>query len=239
MRTVKDVLILPSGVSLLDRLIGGGVSTGLFTHVYGEAASGKSTIALQFVSAACRIGVGTVYVNTEPASPVERLEQISGKKYAELKDRIQVLIPNDFGEQAAIFDDLELFAKEGTKLVVVDTLTRLYRAVLDDRDANYANHRELNRQAGILKGLAGQKDMAVLVLNQVRSRVNGIVDIEPVAKNILDYWADYVLRVSLGRTTGERILIRARPEGDPSKCVLYMTERGLMPERISNGNSEM
>lgn len=236
---MKGVLILPSGVSLLDRLFGGGLTTGLFTHVYGEAASGKSTIALQFVSAACRIGVSTVYVNTEAASPVERLEQISGKKYAELKDRIQVLVPKDFGEQAAIFDDLELFAKEGTRLVVVDTLTRLYRTVLDDRDANYVNHRELNRQAGILKGLALQKDMAVLVLNQVRSRMNGIIDIEPVAKNILDYWADYVLRMNVGRVTGERILLRTRPEGDPSKGILHMTERGLMPEKISNGNSEM
>ena len=57
-------MILPSGVSVLDRLLNGGLSTGRFTHVYGEAASGKTTIALQFVSAACRIGVGTVYVNS-------------------------------------------------------------------------------------------------------------------------------------------------------------------------------
>jgi RecA/RadA recombinase len=236
---VKGILILPSGVSLLDRLFSGGVSTGLFTHVYGEAASGKSTIALQFVSAACRIGISTVYVNAEATSPVERLEQISGKKYDELKKSVQFLVPKDFGEQAAIFDDLELFAKEGTRLVVIDTLTKLYRAVLDDRDANYANHRELNRQAGILKGLARQKDMAVIVLNQVRSRMDGIIDIEPVAKNIMDYWADYVLRMDIGRTTGERILLRTRPESDPSKCVLYLTERGLMPEIVSKGNSEM
>jgi RecA/RadA recombinase len=235
---VKVVLILPSGVSLLDRLFSGGLSTGLLTHIYGEAASGKSTVALQFVSAACRIGIGTVYINTEATSPVKRLEQISGEDFKELERNLRILVPKDFGEQAAVIDDLELYAREGTKLIVIDTLTKLYRTVLDDKKTNYANHRELNRQAGILKGLARHKDMAVLVLNQVRSRMNGIIDIEPVAKNILDYWADYVLRMNVGRITGERILLRTRPEGDYTKSILYLTERGLMPEEVSKGNNE-
>lgn len=239
LRVVKSDLILPSGVSLLDRLFGGGLSTGQFSHIYGEAASGKTTIALQFVSSACRIGVGTIYINTEPASPVERLEQISARLYNELKENFRILVPRSFAEQAALIDDIELYAKEGTRLVVIDTLTRFYRTMLDDKKTNYSNHRELNRQTGILKGLAKQKDMAVVVLNQVRSRMDGIVDIEPVAKNILDYWADYVLRVNIGRAAGERILHRTRPEGEPSKCILHMSERGLVPERLPEGNSEM
>jgi RecA/RadA recombinase len=239
LEAVKSDLILPSGVSLLDRLFGGGLSTGQLTHIYGEAASGKTTVALQFVSSASRIGVGTVYINTESASPVERLEQISGRPYSELSESFQLLVPKDFREQAALVDDIELYAKEGSRLVVVDTLTRLYRTMLDDQKTNYSNHRELNRQTGMLKGLAKQKDMAVVVLNQVRSRMDGIADIEPVAENILDYWADFVLRVKIGRATGERILYRTRPEGDPSKCVLHMCESGLMPEYAQKGNSEM
>ena len=232
-------MILPSGVSFLDRLFSGGVSTGLITHIYGEAASGKSTLALQFVSAACRLGISTVYINTEATSPVQRLEQISGKDFSELEQNLRILVPKDFAEQASLIDDIELYAREDTKLIVLDTLTKLYRTVLDDKKTNYANHRELNRQAGILKSLAKHRDMSVLVLNQVRSRMDGIIDIEPVAKNILDYWADYVLRMNIGRSTGERILLRTRPEGEPSKAVLYLTDRGLMPEGVSKGNSEM
>ncbi|NHI83366.1 MAG: hypothetical protein EAX81_03590 [Candidatus Thorarchaeota archaeon] len=239
LRVVKSNLILPSGVSLLDRLFGGGLPTGQLIHIYGEAASGKTTVALQFAGSACRMDIDTVYINTEAASPVERLEQVSGQSYDELKEKFRILVPRSFQEQAALIDDVELYAKEGTRLVVIDTLTRLYRSVLDDQKTNYSNHRELNRQTGILKGLSQQKDIAVVVLNQVRSRIDGVVDIEPVAENILDYWADYVLRINIGRATGERVLIRTRPGGEPKKCVLYITERGLQTEQASKGNSEM
>lgn len=231
LKLVKGDLILPSGVSVLDRLLNGGLPTGSFIHVYGEAASGKTTFALQFVSAACRIGVDTIYVNSETGSPVERLEQITGKKFSEIEDRLRILSPKDFIEQGALIDDIDLYAREGTRLVVVDTLTRLYRSVLDDRKTNYSNHRELNRQAGMLKGLAVHRDLAVLVLNQVRGSMIEMGGFEPVAKNIMDYWSDYVVRARLGKTTGYRIFDRTRPEGDPTFSILYLTEKGLATEQ--------
>jgi RecA/RadA recombinase len=230
MKPVKGDLILPSGVSALDRVLNGGLSTGLFIHFYGEAAAGKTTVALQFASAAYRIGARTIYINSESASPIERLEQISGKEFEHIKDKMMILSPKDFEEQSALIDDIELYAHEETRLVVIDTLTRLYRSVLDDRDTNYLNHRELNRQAGVLKGLARERDVAVLVLNQVRGSMDRTEGFEPVASNILDYWSDYVLKMRVGKGTGERILKRLRPESEPSMCRLFLTERGLALE---------
>ncbi|MFX1261968.1 MAG: ATPase domain-containing protein [Promethearchaeota archaeon] len=230
MKPVKGDLILPSGVSVLDRILNGGLSTGLFIHFYGEAASGKTTVALQFASAADRIGARTIYINSESASPIERLEQISGKEFEHIKDKMMILSPKDFEEQSALIDDIELYAHDETRLVVIDTLTRLYRSVLDDRDTNYLNHRELNRQAGVLKGLARERDVAVLVLNQVRGSMDGTEGFEPVASNILDYWSDYILKMRVGKRTGERILKRLRPESEPSMCRLFLTERGLALE---------
>ncbi|MFX0106950.1 MAG: ATPase domain-containing protein [Candidatus Hodarchaeota archaeon] len=230
MSLVIASLILPSGVSALDRILNGGLHTGLFIHVYGEAAAGKTTLALQFIRAACRLNVNTIYVNSEASSPVERLEQIMGRDYEAIEEMVRILAPKDFGEQGALLDDLELYTRNETKLVVVDTLTRLYRSVLDDRKTNYANHRELNRQAGMLKGLAKQNDLAVLVLNQVRASMGRVDGFEPVAKDILDYWANYVIKMSLGRTSGERRLERTRPEGEQDKCTLYLTGAGLALE---------
>ena len=91
MNPVKGDLILPSGVSTLDRILNGGLSTGLFIHCYGEAASGKTTVALQFASATYRIGARTIYINSEPASPIERLEQISGKDFEHIKDKMMIM----------------------------------------------------------------------------------------------------------------------------------------------------
>jgi hypothetical protein len=74
--------------------------------------------------------------------------------------------------------------------------------------------------------------MAILVLNQVRASIDGPDDFEPVAKNILDYWSDYVLRIKIYKARNERLLERLRPEGKPSKSILYLTEAGFSKECV-------
>ncbi len=224
-------MILPSGVSLLDRIMNGGLNTGIFTHVYGEAAAGKTTFGLQFVKAMCRQGIGTIYINSENTSPVERLEQMTGKSFNALETLVKIFLPNGFSEQGVLIDDLELYIRDDMRLIIVDTLTKHYRLALEDKKTNYANHRELNRQAGVLKGLARQRDVAVLVLNQVTSRMKGIEGIEPVAGNILDYWSDYVIKMEIGRSPGERLFRRIIPKGDKSEGRLFFTESGFSVER--------
>ncbi|GAG78610.1 unnamed protein product [marine sediment metagenome] len=138
----------------------GGLNTGIFTHVYGEAAAGKTTFGLQFVRAMYRQGMGTIYINSETTSPVERLEQMTGKSFSDLETLVKIFVPKGFSEQGVLIDDLNLYIRKNTRLVVVDTLTKYYRLALEDKKTNYANHRELNRQAGVLKGLARHNDIA-------------------------------------------------------------------------------
>ena len=210
--------------------MGGGLNTGIFTHVYGEAAAGKTTFGLQFVRTLCRQEWGTIYINSEATSPVERLEQMTGKSFDNLSALVKIFLPKGFSEQGVLIDDLDLYIRDDTRLVVVDTLTKHYRLALEDKKINYANHRELNRQAGVLKGLAEQRDIAVLVLNQVTSRPQSSDDFEPVAENILDYWSDYVIKMNVGKTPGERIMRRILPEGDKSEIRLLLTNAGFSEE---------
>jgi RecA/RadA recombinase len=212
-------------------MMNGGLNTGLFTHVYGEAAAGKTTFGLQFVKAMCRQGIGTIYINSEATTPIERLELMTGKSFSDLETLVKIFLPNGFSEQGVLIDDLELYIRDDARLVVIDTLTKHYRLALEDKKTNYINHRELNRQAGVLKGLARQHDIAVLVLNQVTSKMKGLEDIEPVAGNILDYWSDYTIKMMIGRSPGERLLRRIMPEGDKSEGRLFLTEEGFSVER--------
>ncbi|MFW9850452.1 MAG: ATPase domain-containing protein, partial [Candidatus Thorarchaeota archaeon] len=220
-------LILPSGVSTLDRLLGRGVSTGIITHVYGAAGSGKTTFALEFVRSTLNLGKRIIYINSESSSPIERLEQLMMSKYSEYEQKITLLLPKTFEEQGTITDDLELYIKDDTKLIVVDTITRLYRTVLEDKESSYTAHRELNRQVGLLKGLAKQQDIAVLLLNQVRAKMGEDGGIEPVATSILDYWSDYVIKIAAKRETGSRLIELIEPESDLSSIVLYLTTHGF------------
>lgn len=208
----------------------GGLNTGVFTHVYGEAAAGKTTFALQFVNAVANLGFGSIYINSEGQSPVDRLEQIAEKEYIKLEPFVKIFVPKGFSEQGVLIDDLDLYVRENTKLVVIDTLTKQYRLALEDKKTNYSNHRELNRQAGILKGLALQHGLAVLVLNQVTARLDGLDDFEPVAENIMDYWSDYVIKIKIGRTPGERILKRLLPGNGTNEGKLFLTNTGFSTE---------
>jgi RecA/RadA recombinase len=228
---VRLNLILPSGVSLLDRLLNGGLHTGLLTHVYGEAAAGKTTLALQFVANAFRINFGSIYVNSEATPPVKRLEQIMSQSYNEAEKLVKILAPKGFDEQGELIDNLDLYLREDIKIIVVDTLTKFYRLELEDKKTNYSKHRELNRQVGFLKGLARNHDVAVLVLNQVRSRLSGVDDFEPVAKNILDYWSDYSIKLRVARGTGERIVKKTVPTDEFSDVKLYLIERGFSSDK--------
>jgi DNA repair protein RadA len=223
-------LILPSGLSRLDRIMSGGLATGLFTHVYGEAAAGKTTLALQFVGALCKQDFGTIYINSENTSPVERLQQITTKPFKELESLVKILSPRGFSEQGVLLEDLVLYLRDNTKLVVVDTLTKHYRLALEDKKTNYSNHRELNRQAGLLKGLAQTHDIAVLVLNQVTSRMQGVNDFEPVAGNIMEYWSDYVIKMKIGKAQGARILKKLVPEDERLEGELFLTAEGFSLE---------
>ncbi len=224
-------LILPSGVKLLDRILNGGLNTGLFSHVYGEAASGKTTLALQFVASAYKLDIGTIYVNSENTSPVRRLEQMTDQPFGKIERMVKILAPKGFSEQGVLIDDLELYLRENTKLVIIDTLTKYYRLELEDKKTNYARHRELNRQAGVLKGLARNNEIAILVLNQVRSQFKGVDDFEPVAKNILDYWSDYTIKLRVAQGIGERVIKRVTPEGTFSDGRLYLIESGFSSEK--------
>ena len=63
---------LSSGSEALDRLLGGGYEHRVITQIYGEAATGKSTLAVLATVQALRTGRSVVYIDTEGFS-AERL----------------------------------------------------------------------------------------------------------------------------------------------------------------------
>jgi DNA repair protein RadA/Sms len=65
---------LPTGVSELDRVLGGGVVTGSVTLVFGPPGIGKSTLLFQVLSSVASRGVEVVLASAE-----ESLTQVSGR----------------------------------------------------------------------------------------------------------------------------------------------------------------
>lgn len=67
---------IKSGFTVLDELLGGGISKGYITEFYGNWGVGKSTLALQIIASAQKAGHECMYSDTEYAFTVEYAESL-------------------------------------------------------------------------------------------------------------------------------------------------------------------
>jgi RecA/RadA recombinase len=134
-------------------------------------------------------------------------------------------------------ENLENYLTKRVGLIVVDTVTSLYRTSLGNAQGNYSLNRELNRQLAYLVELASKYDLVVLITSQVRSRVDNIgFKIEPVARRTLFHWPKTILNL---RSTAEHKIKEARldtlqsQDVTKNRCYLKMMEEGLTDFQIS------
>ncbi len=125
-----------------------------------------------------------------------------------------IIRPTTFQEQSTAIDQLEKVITNKFGLIVVDTVTSLYRVELDDAEETYAANRELNRQLAVLTQIAKTRGVAALVISQVRSVPFGeTVAMKPVATRVLNYWSEVVLDM---KHTGQTRVIKVLREKHPS-----------------------
>ncbi|MDQ8697495.1 ATPase domain-containing protein [Hyphomicrobium sp. LHD-15] len=153
-RTNFDRAQLSSGIAGLDALLGGGVEQGSSTLVLGPAGTGKSTIAVQFVSAAIARGqkAAMFIFDEELGLLFERMRSLgfdlealrdSGSLRIEQVDATE-LSPGEFAYRVRSAVD-----ESGAKTVVIDSLNG-YQAAMPDENSLILHIHELlqylNRQ---------------------------------------------------------------------------------------------
>nr|WP_320162269.1 DNA repair and recombination protein RadB [uncultured Methanoregula sp.] len=153
-----------SGDPALDTLIGGGLEPRTITQLYGEPASGKSTLCLVAAIATLRAGHAVVYIDSEGFS-IERFRQIAGADTEKIADRLFLFEPLDFEHQGIVIAEAEKVLKaHKPRLLVMDSATALYRTDLEKgRDALQV----LTKQMIHLLGYAKRYDIPVIITNQV------------------------------------------------------------------------
>lgn len=215
----------------LDRLLEGGFPRGHLSLVYGEASSGKTTLSIQCAVAASMKGLKTLYVDSDQSFSHQRLLQIIGPGNKDACEDIIIFLPQSFAEQSRIVETLENYVTRRVGLIVIDTVTSLYRIALGRGGGSFGLNRELNRQLAYLVELAAEHNLTVLITGQVRSTVDGLGwQIEPVARRTIFHWPKIVLRL---KSTVKQKIKEARLERDltqnhyQKRCYLEMTEKGL------------
>ena len=222
---------IPTGCGSLDEHLRGGLSEGTLSLLYGEAETGKTTLAIQCAVNSGRMGYKTIFVDCDRAFSPRRMAQIARDDFDKIATQLILMQPEDFDQQAVVIERLDEYISERVGLIVIDTVTSLYRERLGDAvQRNFALNRELNRQMAFLAQTTKTRRVASLVISQVRSSVSEEGDsVQPVAMRVLEFWADTTISL---QPTSQAKVVRARVEtrtekGPARLSMLRIEERGL------------
>lgn len=216
--------MLPTGCKAIDSVLGGGLVPRRINQFYGASGTGKTNICLQALVTAVESGKKAVYVDTEGGFSEKRLNQLTGGEADEVLDNSYFYRVTSFSEQERVISDLK---DHDVDLVIVDSLTSLYRPKLGDGDAKEVN-RNLSKQVRELSELAEEKDIPVLITNQVYSDFNSDNgEVIPVGGDTLKYCSKVV--VQLERHNPHRVAVLKKHifRRDGERSYFKITHTGL------------
>jgi len=168
-RNVLPVTVIPSGSISLDAALGvGGFPRGRVIEVFGPESSGKTTLALQVIAQAQKVGGAAGFIDAEHA-----LDPSYARKLGVDVDNLIVSQP-DCGEQALEITNA-LVASGGVDVVVIDSVAALVpKAELEGEmgDSHMGLHARLMSQAlRKLTGVVARTNTLLVFINQVREKI--------------------------------------------------------------------
>lgn len=225
--------VIPSRCEPLDRLLGGGFTAGEVTVVYGEAGTGKTTLAMQTAIEASRRGSKVLFIDTDHSFTHQRFLQLAGEDSEKTSEQILLFFPDTFPAQTSLIESIDNYVTATTRLVVVDTITSLYRVSLGPAERTFMLNRELNRQLAYLSEVALLRKLVVLLTSQVHARLAfPFGRIEPVARRTLSHWPQTIIRLKNAPEQSKKEIIIERRKGHHTtglKCLATLTARGFEP----------
>ena len=203
----------------LNKFLHGGYETDIVTVIYGGPGTGKTNFCLLCAVSQAKKGNKVAFIDTEGGFSVERLKQLAPEEYEKVLKNILLLKPTNFIEQKKSFEELLKNLKKEISLIVVDSMTILYR--LDFADAREKGEKEIREiqkinsalawQMKTLAEIARKKNIPVLVTNQVYRWED--MD-KMVGGDILKYWGKCLLELTndKGRRSAHLRKHRSLPE---------------------------
>jgi recombination protein RecA len=160
---------IPTGAISIDYALGiGGMPRGRVIEIFGPESSGKTTLALQVIAQAQKLGGMAAFVDAEHA-----LDAAYAKKLGVDLDNLLVSQP-DNGEQALEIVEV-LIRSGGVDVVVVDSVAALVpRAEIEGEmgDAQMGLQARLMSQAlRKLTGVVSKSKTCLIFINQLREKI--------------------------------------------------------------------
>src|SRR5476651_2464505 len=166
---IQPIDAIPTGSISIDFALGvGGVPRGRVIEIFGPESSGKTTLALQVIAEAQKLGGLAAFVDAEHA-----LDAAYAKKLGVDIDNLLVSQP-DNGEQALEIVEV-LIRSNGVDVVVVDSVAALVpKAEIEGEmgDAQMGLQARLMSQAlRKLTGAVSKSNTTLIFINQLREKI--------------------------------------------------------------------
>ncbi|MBI4153244.1 DNA repair and recombination protein RadB [Candidatus Woesearchaeota archaeon] len=221
---------ISAGSPLLDRFLDGGFESGIVTTIYGPAGSGKTNICILALIRLTGMGKKIVYIDTESSFSVERLQQIT--KYAEkVLESMLFFKPSSFEEQQRIVEKLPRMLTKDIGMIVIDTISMLYRLELGQRSDIHKINAALAKQIALLIWAARTYDIPVIVTNQVYSDFNDKEKVKMVGGDILKNGSRCLIELQ-SLANGRRLACLKKHRSLPERTTyFYITEKGIEKKR--------
>jgi circadian clock protein KaiC len=176
---------ISSGLPKLDKLLGGGIEAGTSTFISGPPGTGKSSLAIQFVSAVTQQGQpAAMFIFEESANNlIHRVEGIGIDLHTPCKSgllSIQQIDPAELSP-GQFAHSVCRAADNGAKVIVIDSLNGYLNAMPDVRFLNTHLHEILTYlgQRGVVTFLIGVQQ------GMVGGMMSSAMDVSYMADNVL------------------------------------------------------
>ncbi len=223
---------------ILGEKIDSKITKNKVVHIYGEAGSGKTTVAIQLAIGYSLKNKKVIYIDTEGKVSGEKIKNIASEEnFDNVNKNIKIYFPKDFDKQHDLIQKLEFYlSNQNIGAIIIDTMTNLYRqAMLFKKDTKIlyeklafevAFLRKLSRDRNITIILVNQATMPKAIKNEDDSLRYNYERINPAAKAIMSYWADReIILVSHGWGNFE-----ARIPGEFERRVKFSIDsKGIAP----------
>jgi len=209
---------LPTGITFLDKLLEGGYDEDIVTTIYGPSGSGKTNLCLITAVKVAHSGKKVLFLDTEGGIAVERIKQIT-TEYEKILPKIIFFQPTTFEEQKEAFETIREIPTEQIGLIIVDSISMLYRLELGKSEEVYDTNAALGRQIAYLVEIARKRKIPVLLTTQVYSDFDNRDQVKIVGGDLLKYGSKCL--IELFRFSNCRGLVlrkhRSLPEGLEAK----------------------
>lgn len=202
----------PTGISELDRVLGGGVVPGAVILLAGEPGVGKSTLLLEVAAQSARRGQRTLYVSGEESAAQVRLR--AGRTDA-LVDELYLAAETDLGSVIGQVDAVQ------PTFLVVDSVQTMAHPEVDGAPGGVTQVREVT---GALVRLAKERNIAIVLVGHVTKE--GAI----AGPRMLEHLVDVVLAFDGDRHSGFRMVRATKNRFGPSDEVgcFDMVDTGIV-----------